>query len=354
MAARRRGRDRRAPRGTATDFDRRAARARRLGNEVASRYWAARAEGQRDRFARVRACAKSLGTIRATCRGCGVVHELPARCDHAWFCVACRGELKKAQRKRFGLARAGKLAAALKRGLFRRDRPGGRFGEKFMTFTVPHRGWDDRTGRYFVLSAEERVRLRDEAFPKLIREVRRYWRVQSGDAADFVAWQRRYEWTPGADGLGHPHVHVWALCPYIPRAMLKEWWYRALANVGWCGGRAMLVPDIREPHGKDLERELIKYLVKDLVGDGDFVAPETYATAYRLHDGKRRTQSSRGFMSRIPLSAPCGACREHAGHDVEFDRNLTDSFSTRRPRGNVVPLKRGPPWEGTQRFHAKP
>jgi hypothetical protein len=331
----------------AVEFDRRARRAR---DEVTRRYWLARAEGQRDRFDRVRGCGKSLGRLHATCRGCGVVHELPARCAHAWFCPACRNEQCKEQRKRFSLARLDRLWKVRTLGLMRSNRRGGAWSEKFMTFTVPHRGIDDRTGEYFVLSPEERVRMRDEAFPKLVRELRRFWKpALQGTGLHAVPWRRQYEWTPGTDGLGHPHVHVWALCPYLPKEMLREWWYRALCNVGWRGGRSINYPDVRAPYGKELERELIKYLVKDLVEvdgkkDGSIVDPEVYATAYKLHDGKRRSQSSRGLMSDIPKHAPCGECKASFGHDMEFDRRGLELAPRRAAESsNVIPLKRGPP-----------
>lgn len=47
-----------------------------------------------------------------------------------------------------------------------------------------------------------------------------------------TCWHRAFEWTPGDDGLGHPHLHAWLLAPWIPVVDEHE-----LAHVGKSGRR---------------------------------------------------------------------------------------------------------------------
>lgn len=49
-------------------------------------------------------------------------------------------------------------------------------------------------------------------------------------------WHKAFEWTPGEDGLGHPHLHVWMLVPWIPVTDEHE-----IASIGK-GGKRVTTP----------------------------------------------------------------------------------------------------------------
>lgn len=119
---------------------------------------------------------------------------------------------------------------------------------------------------------------------------------------------RVLEWTIGSDRLGHPHLHVWLFCSYIEQAELQSWWGQALAEVTGEPMALRAIVDIREAKG-GFERELIKYLTKDIMADGSKVPPQLYAEVYKALDGHRNTQASRGFMGKgkqVASRCECG------------------------------------------------
>jgi hypothetical protein len=83
------------------------------------------------------------------------------------------------------------LLDARKLGLLHPARPGGRFTEKLLTLTAPHRG---DTGA--------RLEWIARAVPRFMRMLRARWKTLGID--QFCKWFRVYEWTPGTDGKGHP------------------------------------------------------------------------------------------------------------------------------------------------------
>jgi hypothetical protein len=112
-------------------------------------------------------------------------------------------------------------------------------------------------------------------------------------------WFRALEWTPAADQLGHPHIHIWFFGPYLPHALIEQWWRRALSRaLAAPSSLESTVVDVREVRdGEGGAREVIKYLTKDIDSDGRKIAPELYAPVYEALDGSRVTQATTGFMA---------------------------------------------------------
>jgi hypothetical protein len=260
-----------------------------------SGWYRARERGQRERIQRVAACGAE--SLAVACVGCGVVRELRSGCRIGLLCVPCRGAIAAAKRRAFVRARAVTIEAAVVRGLFHPHRRGGRWGEKFLTLTAPHLPTQ---------SIGERVRVACEAWKRFLRKLNRFWVDQGVRSAE---WLRVLEWTPGDDERGHPHFHLWILSPYLPRDELERWWRESIIEETGDGTIARVIIDIREVHGNGAERELIKYLTKDITANGEKLTPELYAAVYRALDGRRNTQASRGFMAkakREEVRCECG------------------------------------------------
>lgn len=240
----------------------------------------ARAEGKRELFTRVEACADEAQAIKLVCRGvvqtatgeqpCAHSECIPIGCGAQHFCSACRIRLAQRfrvdfERKRLGLI--GEARKAQLMGRWRRRDAGGRFGERMVTLTLPHWGTPIERVRVLretwprfwrLLSDEMRPRLaalaagirtvNPERFDPLTGEVHEYRkkggrkvkaaraRGKIGDDElslwDVVSYLWVFEWTTGDDSLGHPHLHVWLFSPFIPRAMIQRLWARAFADVG--------------------------------------------------------------------------------------------------------------------------
>jgi len=257
----------------------------------ALRWYESRARGQRERVARVSECGAEV--LQLTCTACRKMHERPTGCRVGILCVKCRGRIAQIKRAVFSRARAHVLLHASRRGLLFPLRPKGPFGEKFLTLTAPHILGDSIARRI------ERVL---NAWPSFLKQMNTYFRERAIKSAE---WFRVFEWTPGGDQLGHPHVHVWLFCPFLPRQLLREWWRLALASAG-CQLKAddPLVVDIRKIVDADGgARELIKYLTKDITSDGHKLDARLYAEVYKALDGRRVTQASKGFMARAESEA---------------------------------------------------
>lgn len=330
-----------------------------------TKWHASRARNQRLLFRRIELCGGEAGTkITLTCRGgCGQKTAIEIGCGSAWFCPPCRRVRAARFRLDFDRKRLGLVTAAARAGLTRRNQPRGmRWGARLVTLTLPHVG-----------SPRERIRvllevwarfwrvLRDDLVPKLqansgitIADVPRGFseRVQGDELAlaDLLSYVRVLEWTPGTDGLGHPHLHVWLFSRFIEHSTIKALWEEAHEHV--TGKRADLVVDVRRA-GDDVSQELIKYLTKDwdVTPDGaKRVRPEVFAQVYAELVGKRLRQSSSGFgMWAVAKFAACPCCgfERERGHWARVD--LTHALETHsamlgvpdgapRPEGERVPL----------------
>jgi hypothetical protein len=334
------------------------------GNPERARWHYARAKGEIERFDRVKKCGDT-DVVRSHCHDCGCVHERPTTCGASLVCVPCRNRVIKRFRLRFLRARNVALEAA---GSKLRGR--GAWTDKLLTFTAPHVGtvderiewvrrawllfrrwWSDHIPHY-------RTKSRDRGFLwdcrcrwHLVGKPCEHdgpceetgWRRALRHECGPVAWTRVIEWTQGSDGLGHPHIHVWALCPWMPRAEVTGAWHRALLASEPPGAFApekLLKVDIRHRSAAQVARELIKYLTKDLEYHKDrlgrktfaLVNPRVFATVYRLFAGTRRTQSSRGFMRGSQVPRKC------------LDCGSTRKKSTEIVRGGAAPgIARAPP-----------
>jgi hypothetical protein len=279
-----------------------------------ARWHRARAQGQRRRFEHVRECQQRTA-MQVLCAACGALGEQSTRCRIGIVCVSCRSKRTAERRRQFGRARAVVLEQAKKRGLLHPKRPGGAYSEKLLTLTVPHvREHDVATRIGFVMGA----------WPYFLKALNAWLRERGAGGTE---WLRHAEWTIGDDEQGHPHWHVWFFGPYLPRERLLAWWSEALVRVGFAaelgplGQRELLgglVVDIRAVRGGDVEdgegivTEVIKYMTKDIVARGTYVAPATYARVYESLDGRRPLQASRGFLAlgrQEPCCMQCGAAR---------------------------------------------
>ncbi len=151
-------------------------------------------------------------------------------------------------------------------------------------------------------SIGERIGLVRGAWSHFLKHMNAWFR-EHGDAQEFgdlVHWHRTFEWTPGkADRLGHPHIHVWLFCPFLPRELVASWWADALERAGHeRADVARVIIDLRvvRGDGEGIANEVIKYLTKDIIAGGAKVAPDIFAEVYKALDGARATQGSRGFI----------------------------------------------------------
>lgn len=293
--------------------------------ETTPRWHEARAAGHRHRVDRVEGCHKTGILVRA-CQGCGEQSRRMLSCGSALLCSQCRTRTNKRLRARFSRARDVAMREAQRRG---RLLGLSRWSEKLITLTVPH----DELGA--PMSPERRVALLRGAWTRLLR-----WLNRSGlFSAQGVAWYRVLEWTPGSDGLGHPHIHLWAICPWIDRTRLLAAWRSALSACGyrWADDDAQPVIDVRSVkarHGRtddSIAHELVKYMTKDLHAGG-LIDPKLYALVYSLLDGLRRTQGSSSFMARgeaeRPPAPPCSC--GHVGCDQFVVSAGSESFDRHR------------------------
>jgi hypothetical protein len=249
-----------------------------------SGWYSARERAQLDRPARVAECGAE--TLQISCQGCGQVHEQRSGCRIGLLCVPCRGAIAAAKRAAFRRARTAAVAHAASRGLFDPNRRGGRWTEKLLTLTAPHDPHD---------SIAQRIEYVLGAWPRFLRKMNAFWKRNGVKSAE---WLRVFEWTPGSDELGHPHLHVWILSPFLPRDDVEGWWREALAEQTGCVRADPVIIDLRVVLADGAEHELIKYLTKDITANGSKLAPELYAEVYKALDGQRSTQASRGFMGR--------------------------------------------------------
>ncbi len=257
----------------------------------------ARAHGQRNRISTVSDCCET--TVIIACQGCGVIREKPGRCRVGLLCLSCRGKIAAEKRGQFMRARASVRKDARGTGLLYSSRRGGRYSEKLLTLTVPHdRGHTVRA----------RIDLARRAWSFFLKRFNKWLRAHHADK--HAHWFRTFEWTPGDDGRGHPHFHVWLFSPYLPHEELRSTWFAALRAAGLMTTQPPIVDVRAVTDGAGAAAEVIKYLTKDVVANGDLVAPLAFAEVYKALDGTRATQASRGFMARAhrePQRCECGA-----------------------------------------------
>lgn len=291
-----------------------------------------RAKGQRERFDSVRGCEERT-QLQIVCTACGLVAEHGTRCRIGIVCVSCRGKIASQRRHQFARARKAVLDKARLHGLLYPKRVGGHYSEKLLTLTVPHLAEHDvRTRIRYVLAA----------WPYFLKRVNQYLRERGEDRAE---WLRHAEWTIGGrpgfpgDGQGHPHMHVWFFGPFLPHKReddrLTEWWREALVRVGFAAERGSLaqrdalewlrvrtdpVKNGKVDEGGGIVTEVIKYMTKDIIKPGVYVAPEVYARVYEELDGRRPLQASKGFMALGKEEVCCAECGAEKSYLVRLRR----------------------------------
>lgn len=317
-----------------------------------------RAGGQITRFDRVRGCGDRV--VIASCSSCGESREpRPECCGVTRVCPRCSLLGAKSRRARFGRARALVLYRSMRMGLTRKYRSGGRFTEKMLTLTVPHVKRSECTGRVAAEARDDthaRIVALFAAWPIFLRFLNRAWKARG--ETGLVKYTRGFEWTPGADAIGHPHFHVYLWCPFIPARgkgadnLVKAWWAYALRKVG--------VP-VREKDGddevivrlqlvRDFNASAVEELIKggrrraielsrlDVHGGGDdaydyadgwtigevldFCNPDVTSRLYMALEGRRLSQASRGFYEDDP-PLECECCGSPFFR-VRFEPNPVD------------------------------
>lgn len=251
-----------------------------------------RARGHRERIERVEACCTEVVTV--SCQSCGVCREMTPGCRAWMLCVRCRGATAAELRSRFLAARTEVIRRANERGLFRPLQRGGRWGERFVTLTVPHAA----------LSVSARIDIAFDAWPVFLKLLNQHF-VDIGVKS--VEWLRVFEWTPGTDGLGHPHFHLWMFSQYLEQELLRDFWQRALFRVG-CGAAAPIVHVEAVTDGQSAARELIKYMLKDITANGSKIPPVVFARVYEALAQRRMRNASKGFMGLAKGAKPCCDC----------------------------------------------
>jgi hypothetical protein len=240
--------------------------------------------------------------------------------------MRCRDTTVKRWRAKFLRARAEHVKI-----VGQRMRGHGAYSDKLVGLTVPHEGDASERIEWFRRAFAKFRRWFADHMPRFLggRKPGRVWQQTSYESrgghwrnARLIerrgyAWTRAIEWVDSSDGAGHPHAHIWALCPYLPQWEMTRAWRAALASSDppYKDASAWPIPirvDIRRVRrARDVAAELIKYVTKDLRYESDgssrLVPPYIYAQVYELFAGTRRTQSSRGFMARAGL-APCTHC----------------------------------------------
>lgn len=316
---------------------------------------ASRARTKREMFERVAKCGTGEGTqITLACRGCANKIALEVGCNSHWFCASCRKRTAQRFRLDFERKRLGIVTAAARAGLTRRNqRKGDRWGERMLTVTLPHVGTPRERiitlratwARFWrVLQDALRPRLTGECGIKLTELPAR----PEGFPADrpleltfndLLSYLHVFEWTPGDDGLGHPHLHVWLFSKRLDRDWLQELWEESYAHVTKTPRQKLAMVHI-EAAGEDVASELVKYLTKDweITPDGAKRArPEVFAEVFAELDGRRRRQTSSGFSiwaaEKVCACPACGYERER-GHWARVDishalEEVTDEIGRR-------------------------
>lgn len=256
-----------------------------------------RAEGHIHRFDRVYECGQEPFWI--ICCECGASTERRRICRTGMLCITCRGVLIQERRQRFILGRVRSVERAKTAGLLvptKRDR----WSEKSLTLTAPHCTEHD---------VKRRIQLLLSAWVLFLKSLNRWFLEQAGSNKEFVAWVRSFEWTPGNDGKGHPHLHIWLLCPFIDASLVRHFWTCALRTAGYTNeSTRRVITHFEACYDADgAARELLKYMTKDMLPDRTQVAPDVFARVYEALDGKRLVQSSSGFFSGIDRRTRC-AC----------------------------------------------
>jgi hypothetical protein len=300
----------------AKEHRQRAALKRRLAHEEfghvpygTGKWDEARQRGYEQRTERILECGTQPRKMAIVCQCCGHNQEVDCnRCNNIIRCADCRAIRGKAKADAFLAARGVVTLDAREQGRLSPSRPGGRWGERMVTLTVPH--LRDH-------SLEQRFDFLLDAWPPFLRSLNDWLRQQgigkgtreqvAAHPGRYVHWYKVTEWVPAQDdNSGHPHFHVWFYSPWLEQDLLRDWWRRALENVGF-GDASGVLPYIECVYG-DPSKELVKYIFKDVDSDGSKIPPVVMAKLYECRDQKRFTQGSRGYIQLGESDPSCPEC----------------------------------------------
>jgi hypothetical protein len=330
-----------------------------------SKWHDGRANGQTKRFETLATCGARK--IIPTCKTC--LHDrkaMPESCGVHRLCARCSLRHAKRRRARFGRAKANAMLEARREGRLQRFRKGGRYGEKMLTLTVPH-FLRDHAREDLREATRDTIDARIEALHAAWRvfavQWRRHWkqahehryvRVKDKGIVSRCGplLHRAFEWTPGTDGTGHPHFHVWIFSPWLPADLVSAWWTSALRAVGVPiakGERARCKLQSFEDWSPAALVELIKGGNRDALtlsrclkrgpvdafvyAEGwsiadveEFCSPEVRASLYMALEGRRLSQaSSHFFLEDEPtLCECCGASEWRVRFEVVIETDVTE------------------------------
>lgn len=286
------------------------------------RFHADRSKAQRLRFPRHSECGQGVMVVHCQC---GREAGYRVGCQVGRLCVRCRDRLMQRRRARFFDARQ----ILMRRDRFKahHDYPGGRWSEKHVVLTIPHFGAGRGRG-----VPTERIEVFWRARHDFGRSMQRYFRRRGIGGVHYL---RGFEWTPGSDGLGHPHIHVWLWSPFVSQRAIRFMWARALRKSGLAVPARPTDSDlrVRVREVKIRKKEIIREVAKggkafrlqvyrggdDLVGyleswsvtetqEGRRVPAWVMGEVYAALEGKRQGQASRGFLKLADRECACREC----------------------------------------------
>lgn len=367
-----------------------------------SRWHMGRDNGQKYRFKKLDQCGSRV--MIAQCGAChGERKPVEEGCGIARLCERCSLRKAKKRRARFGRARQ-RVSVHLNRlGCLRTRRIAGkriapRWTDKMLTLTLPHalrshvepermkRGRLQLTPMFKIArdswgvepenvdTTMMRVLALRAAWPIFSKKLRAHWK-QADDAArrafllgTLVPWKdgahapppmhRAFEWTPGSDGLGHPHYHVWLLCPFIDVDLVAAMWTEALREAGLpVAGTAIVTLQRFRDFDRNAVGELIKAGDRRALewsrlyrhgrrggpanafeyADGWTIAEamqtareDVVASLYCALEGMRLTQASAGFFADDEPAA-CASCKAQECWHIRFEPAPPPSLSFTTP-----------------------
>lgn len=204
------------------------------------------------------------------------------KCGATMVCHECSSSRWTKVRNKLARALTGHLAVKVE-AWRRRGRPGGQEPRLAMlTLTLKHSGDVSADREHLSLSWHR---------------WRAAWRERTGENLAY-AWS--VEYTPGQDGLGHVHMHVTTIMPWVDLreekgkpSPFRASWIRAT------GGQGTRIHVSSKTRGvRDAAKYLAKYATKGTKG----LTVEHAAMWMRAQHGKRACSTSRHFFAPDPAS----------------------------------------------------
>jgi len=294
------------------------------------RWHASRARGQRELFATVEHCSE--GRVSVLCQECVGETVRPACCSQVKLCAQCWKQRAEKFRADWARANAYVCDELARLGFFKHGvRKGGRLGQKHVVLTMPHVLVHDAAGRVDRgATALRRVEIMHGAWEHFRRWLGRQLeeevpgprrrvggRLEKRRRRRIIgtSYSRGFEWTPGEDGMGHPHFHLWVLSPFLALRRQHE---REDGRLAMCEGKECALCAKGEPFA--LERGLRDAWADALAHEGVEVSSELVqvhvaAVKYRPLEFRRELRKTHTDMVLEGRSARI-TLEDSAGEDV--------------------------------------